>query len=603
MTESNGCACTRPSWSSDMRGYLVVSEEAGQPEVQALSGRLRERAISAGVAVQALNSRTWAAVWGPNPPRLVQVGAWTLIGDVVNRNSPRFPAIPANDPYEYERKLLARFWGRFVGLRFASDRIAAILRDPSGATDCLTWSQEGLTVVASDAPEWFANALRPDWSLNISRIHELLSDSLRVSEALPFDGVSVVPPGALLALPARADPVPLWRPSVFAQRSLNESLPLPEAAAALRTAIDESVSGLSRLPGSLAAEVSGGLDSSIVASALKAAGADVRLWLNAVGSTPEANERDYVAALSRRLGFDPDYAAHAALPLTANLLEQAGDGVRPSLAGLDPAHDLDWAERMGHAGVDAVVTGKGGDSILLQSATGDVFTDLWRSRGWRAVGWPDLPRLAVSNEVSVWTLIRQARKRSGGNPIERALDFITPLDDRAESHPWLTDCEAFGPAKTLQIAGVADLVTRHGSSLLTRRIDVRHPLCAQPVVETALALPAWQLVHGGRDRGLARHAFADRLPSEIVKRRSKGDMTRIYGRMVLDNLTFLRSWLLEGRLATMGLIDLEKADRLLDRDTLMWRGGYGSIIVPAAIEGWVRRWERRLSTPGPRALR
>lgn len=80
-------------------------------------------------------------------------------------------------------------------------------------------------------------------------------------------------------------------------------------------------------------------------------------------------------------------------------------------------------------------------------------------------------------------------------------------------------------------------------------------------------------------------------------------MTRIYGRMVLDNLTFLRSWLLEGRLATMGLIDLEKADRLLDRDTLMWRGGYGSIIVPAAIEGWVRRWERRLSTPGPRAFR
>src|SRR5690606_7409130 len=105
--------------------------------------------------------------------------------------------------------------------------------------------------------------------------------------------------------------------------------------------------------------------------------------------------------------------------------------------------------------------------------------------------------------------------------------FLTPLPggdpDSAPVHPWLAGCEAFGPAKTMQIAGVLDSVSRHGPSMLTEVIDVRHPLCAQPVIEACLALPTFLLTHGGRDRGLARHAFRERLPPAIVDRRSKGD--------------------------------------------------------------------------------
>jgi asparagine synthase (glutamine-hydrolysing) len=125
-------------------------------------------------------------------------------------------------------------------------------------------------------------------------------------------------------------------------------------------------------------------------------------------------------------------------------------------------------------------------------------------------------------------------------------------------------------------------------------VEVLHPFCAQPVVETCLALDCGLLTLGGRDRGLVRHAFSGRLPAPIIARRSKGDMSRVYGRRVADNLSLLRPWILHGQLAEMGLIDRASAETLLSRESLMWRGRAGAILATAAIEAWVRVWQRRL---------
>ena len=78
-------------------------------------------------------------------------------------------------------------------------------------------------------------------------------------------------------------------------------------------------------------------------------------------------------------------------------------------------------------------------------------------------------------------------------------DTLLPSREEAPtlSHPWLAGSEAFGPAKTRQIAGVIDSVSRHGPSLLTETIDVRHPFCAQPVIEACLAIPTALLTIGG----------------------------------------------------------------------------------------------------------
>ena len=109
-----------------MGSYLMVSR-GRDPAATAVSEHLRQLARSHGLAVG-----------GPRPPSTLAVGPWTLIGDVFNRVSPDLPVTCDDDPHAYERKLLARFWGRFIGARCSGDgAVSHLLRDPSGALPCI----------------------------------------------------------------------------------------------------------------------------------------------------------------------------------------------------------------------------------------------------------------------------------------------------------------------------------------------------------------------------------------------------------------------------------------------------------------------------------
>lgn len=581
-----------------MGGYLIVCRTPGHAGSEALSAELAQSAQKQGMAFTALNPHTWLAVRGPAPPRCLQVGGWILLGDVFNRRSPVLPVTGPADPWGYERKLIARFWGRFIGVLFGeNDQLACVLRDPSGAYECVTWTQDGLTLVCSSADDWLIGRLRPPWRINVERLHQALYCLVTGTGELLLDGPTALEPGTLQPFPLTRHAEAIWRPADVARRSL-EAAPSPdEAGEQIRSAIDEAVAGLSSLPGPLAAEVSGGLDSSIVASSLvRHAPEGVHLWLNAYGATPESDERTYVEALGRVLGFDPSVVPHATGVMNDDWRRAMSGDFRPGLNALDHPQDRAWAGRISDAGAVAVMTGKGGDSILFQAATTDVFTDLWQARGWRALGYPDLTELAAGNEISVWTMIRAAWRRpfATSDALMRDHPLLSPLREDAAVHPWLVDLEDFGPSKVFHIAGVADSVSHHGPSCLNRTIDVRHPLCAQPVIEACLALPTSLLTIGGRDRGLARRAFRERLPAAVVDRRSKGEMTRIYGRMILDNLHFLRPWLIDGRLAALGVINRQAAEIELTPEALIWRGHYAVILTAAALEGWVRLWEDRL---------
>ena len=53
-------------------------------------------------------------------------------------------------------------------------------------------------------------------------------------------------------------------------------------------------------------------------------------------------------------------------------------------------------------------------------------------------------------------------------------------------------------------------------------IDMRNPTADQRLIEFCLSVPAEQFLAGGIPRSLARRAFADRLPPEVVRERRKG---------------------------------------------------------------------------------
>ena len=578
-----------------MSTYLLVSLAAGADPAATQFSVLRAKALAAGLSVSDLSSRTWLGVAGPTRPGMLGVGAWTLVGDVFNRRDAPVRRVPDDDPLVYEKKLIARFWGRFVGLRLDGDGVlAALLRDPSGALDCVHWSNGPLRFAASDVPEWLIRILKPDWRIDADRVEAALHDPYASEAALLLAGPEALAPGSLHSF-ADGMTRPVWRPDWIARHA--PRVTHEDAAQSLRDAVDEAVAGFSRSGGVLAAEISGGLDSSIIAATLRRnPNAEVRLWLNAWGPDASADERPWVDALAAHLGIAATSNPRATGKVTRDLLESVPQGFRPGLAGLDGLHDADWASRLKAAGVDRILTGKGGDGLFIQPADLGVYVDLWRQRGWKALASPALVDLARWNERSVWSLIANARRGDWRpEPTSAPTTFLNPRQFAASPHPWLGHAGDLGPAKRLQILGLVQGVGFHGPSLQTQVAEVIHPLLAQPVVEACLALPTPQLTLGRRDRGLARHAFLDRLPPVITTRRSKGEMTAFYGRMIADGLDVMRPWLLDGRLASMGLIDRSKAESLLTRESLAWRGGYVDIMVAATIEGWVRAWERRLS--------
>ena len=118
-----------------MGRYLICSRAPDCPPDHPLPAALRSRALADGMTVSDLSDATWLAVAGPGCPQALGVGAWRLIGDVFNRDRPAVGRMRNEDPHDYERKLMARFWGRYIGVRLdANGRLAGLLRDPSGVS-------------------------------------------------------------------------------------------------------------------------------------------------------------------------------------------------------------------------------------------------------------------------------------------------------------------------------------------------------------------------------------------------------------------------------------------------------------------------------------
>lgn len=580
-----------------MGDFLLVTHDADDDATRSAFTGVRQAVVRRGMKVQTLAPCAWLALSGPRPPKLLTVGGWLLIGDVFDRRPHWGTDLPAtDDDHAYERRMMNRLWGRYVGARLSrKGKAEAVMRDPSGAFECIIWSEVGLTFIASSTPDWLVRETRPRWRINIDRVADALADPLGSWARPLLDGPTALLPGTLQDLPPDRPAARLWEPDAFVRQGERRSLSDSQAETNLRNAVDEAVAGFARI-GALGAEVSGGLDSSIVASSLLCRPeARVRLWLNAWGPDAEADERPYAECLATVLGVRLTTVERSPALITTDMLAGLTQGLRPGFNALDTPNDELLAGLWSMAGVDAVTTGKGGDAVFIQSATGDVFADIWREHGWGSLLSPSLAGLARWNGRSVWSLIADARRSGPPGHLGQSLSFLTPRPPPPR-HPWLEGSDDLGPAKRYQIAGVLNGVTFSGPSAQTAVTDLLHPLLAQPVVETCLSLSARQLTLGLRDRALARLAFRDRLPPMIADRRSKGEMTAYYGRRIAASLDVLRPWLLDGRLAAEGLIDRTAAEIALSEESLIWRGRFGEIMIAAALESWMREWERRLST-------
>lgn len=536
----------------------------------------------------------WAA--GPRRPPVVRLPGALVIGDLHHSDGEGCargaPADEGDGPLVLAQWLASAFWGRYVAvLDLASGHGPSVFRDPSGAVEALTWRCGHVVVVASTLPDFLLQALPPKLSLDFDQIAKWLASPAQMAGPSALTGVHALAPGAL-ARPGGPD-VQVWRPCDWIKSPAPSPRRLPGM---IESAVDQAVSALSSGREGILVEVSGGLDSSIVAAALaRAPSARVAQWLNYRAASGEGDERAFARLLADALSFELVEAEKPPFVLNEDKLMAVSGGLRPGLNGLDCERDVDVGLRAQAAGADTIFTGQGGDMVFFQAPSPLVAADLVHLHGLSGLTDPALIDTARWLRRSVWSLASTAwlERKRGRAAAASATSFIRAEGAALTPHPWLEGLEDAPPAKRLQVQSLVEKQTLYGENRRSRRVDVVHPLLAQPIVELCLATPTPLLTQGGRDRALARQAFAHRLPAAVVDRRTKGSLGGYYARTVGDSLAFLRPFLLDGRLAQLKLIDTDRLAMLLTREQLAVRGDYPTILYTAMVEAWVRRWEER----------
>ena len=548
-----------------MRGFVALSWSSDDPVGVRTGRRLRELAVADGWTAVESRDASWVGVRGPNPPGAYSPRTGTLIiGEVFNHPDAVAGAAEGDTDLDVATWYSRNRWGRYVILfRSPDGALRSVFRDPSGSLAVHGWRARGVQIVASSLFDGLVAAAPPDLGFDWDRVRALAERPFDLAGDPPLTGITTVQPGHLGEIDGRSHPV--WAAAAIAAAPTRRAA---EARVNLRQTLDLCVSALSGRR-AVGMEISGGLDSAIVGAALKAAGRPVAFGLNTRGLHAETDERRYARDVAASVGAPLTCRPRDEVVYSAELFEATAGDPWPSQNGRDLGNDLAVAAACREAGVETLMTGKGGDALFFQMHTPLAFADLWWRRPFRSLFSGQLPGVARWTRSSTWSLIQTARHSR-------------------QTHP-----DALPPGKRMQIAAIAGGLAYFSTCRRSEVVDMIHPLMAQPLVEWALRTPVPDLVPNGRERGLARDAFADRLPASILARQGKGDYAAYFNQQVAQNLPFLNAYLLDGRLAAEQVIDRALMEARLNEDALRWSGGASEILAAVSLEAWVRRWEAR----------
>ncbi len=116
------------------------------------------------------------------------------------------------------------------------------------------------------------------------------------------------------------------------------------------------------------------------------------------------------------------------------------------------------------------------------------------------------------------------------------------------------------------------------------------PLLSQPLVELCVSIPSYIHFDQGRDRGLARRAFADDVPAPILARSWKDRVQGFPEEILRANLPYFREMLLDGVLVKERYLDRGAVETTLSGKTIKDTASVGEILDHVLVETWLRFW-------------
>jgi asparagine synthase (glutamine-hydrolysing) len=347
-----------------------------------------------------------------------------------------------------------------------------------------------------------------------------------------FAGVTPLPAGswATFDLMQPADP-----PQLRSYWSLAECLPDPgdrrshaDCAAALRDLLEESVTDHLVGDRPVGCSLSGGLDSSIVATLFGRAGLSRSGACSVVYDDPRMSEWPYVRAAAAHAGLTP--AMHSLTPEEAwTLVDGVVTAQAEPLLGQDALAHYRVFQMAREAGFAVMLDGQGADELFagLPSYELVMFREWLRTGRWRRVQTEAALRARAVGRTASWGWRRY---------VLGALRTWRPA-----SYPWLSEPRGPSPGADPPPADASrdpSLLNRFLFNLVRRTnmpavlqiqdrnamahgVENRPPFLDHRIVEWAFRLPAEQKVGDGRRKRVVWSVGSQLLPSLILGRTDK----------------------------------------------------------------------------------
>jgi asparagine synthase (glutamine-hydrolysing) len=486
--------------------------------------------------------------------------------------------------------LLSTHWGAYVAI--AADQGGHwALRDPSGALPIYHTAVRGVQVYASDAAALLASGLIDPQADLAFAAHWLAYPYLRTART-GLAGIFELLPGMRRRVSRGRETAEMaWSPWRFASPASAIS-DFGSASSGLAEVLLQAVPSCGAGKERILLELSGGLDSSVVAAALREAGMPFTA-ITFVTSSPDGDERRYAGQVAAAMGASIVEIWETEEPVDLSVPEPA---LRPGLSPLVMPLHRAFEAHAAAVGADAFLTGAGGDSVFCYITTAAPIVDAFLDCGLGVALGATARDVAAMNGCTWWKAVRLAaakllrgRRRP---PWKLHPEFLAEgAIPRLDAHPWWPAPAGTRPGQREHVVSLLRIQHFLDPEIRLSDIDSIHPLMSQPVVEVCLRVPSWLWVRGGRNRAVARKALRDRLPREILSRSTKGRLESMCARTYAGGRKAVAELLLDGRLAAAGLLDLPRLEAYLRSSAAPSGTAYFRVMELAATELWLRSWD------------
>jgi asparagine synthase (glutamine-hydrolysing) len=569
-------------------GWSVVLRAAGLVVLMADRSRhLSAQQLFAGRGI----------VLGEIFPRLICLDGDEFVGQ------PEFGANETEELVESHGRILAsRYWGNFVAFILDAKKGARLVfKDPCGSLPCYFTERGGVQLVFSCLGDCHELGLR--FKVNWSFVRSRVICGLRDLRANSLTEISSVHRGECIhfnregAVESRFT---YWHPTAFA--GAMEPIEPKVAHRAVRTTVLSCVRSMAARHVSVLAQVSGGLDSSMVLGCLGELPSRPELACYTV-YVPDSvcDERRWARYAVRRKGYH-----HAEVQLEPRKLVYKD--LPPLAASVEPASyfthwqrgpvERDLAARYS---ATAVFTGEGGDSAFCATSYVFAVDHSLRRFGLGLRTLRTALRVATRRDRTIWNVLGKALGRvvfgiGAAEDWQRLAPFCRLVSTEvrkpvaAEASMRSTWLDKISWETSLRMGPLAfapsfyDLSTSHRDAAPA----AVSPLCAQPVYEMCARIPVDVHFDGGRVRGLARRAFANEVPEPILRRQWKDRPLLQLGEVIRLNLPFIREHLLDGALMKEGILDRVAVEQALRNGPTSSNAIGSEILSHLDLELWIR---------------